>query len=149
VVDVLRIQNAENASLKQRVSELETRLDELGNELSSQKADEEQIEAGLQGVFDMLDQIDTSNDSNENGSLESENTPDVNENNSDTESSVENAGSNYGAQTSDDNPSPDSDKSDVEPIPNDEINHPNKSEDPSPDDAHTDDDRFQSEFDIF
>ena len=146
VVDVLRVQSTENASLRQRINELETELDELRNEISSHRADEKQIEAGLQGVFDMLDQVDGSNGTSDNGKLQSGNDadPDVDETNSDTRPFLEDTGNNHDTQTSDDNPSPA--ESDANSIPNDEIHHSNNSESK---DVSSDDDRFQSEFDIF
>jgi hypothetical protein len=49
--------SAENSALKQQISELEARLDELRREASDRKADEEQLEVSLQGVLDVLDEV--------------------------------------------------------------------------------------------
>ncbi len=49
--------SAENSVLKQQIVELEARLDELRREASDRKADEEQLEVSLQGVLDVLDEV--------------------------------------------------------------------------------------------
>lgn len=147
MVDALRVQSAENASLRQRVSELEAELDELGNEISTQKADEEQIEAGLRGVFDMLDRIDAPNGAGDGGEAQSENETGsgANEINPDTEPEDPDHEIRAGGEDS----SIAAGESDATPIPNDEIHHPDKSGNTDSGAAHADDDRPQNEFDIF
>jgi len=141
VVDALRVQSAENANLRQRVSELEARLDELGNEISNRMADEEEIEAGLQGVFDMLDRVDAPNDAGSEAQSGNGANPGVDETDSDAESL--NHENNPDSQAGDDNPPP----ANTESVPDEKIHHPDNAE--SEDANSGDDDRFQSEFDIF
>ena len=50
--------SAENADLKRRIAELEARLDELTREASDRQADEQRLEVSLQGVLDVLDEVD-------------------------------------------------------------------------------------------
>ena len=55
---MIKALSAENAVLKQQVGELEAALEELKQEASSRKADEQQLEKSLQGVLDVLDGMD-------------------------------------------------------------------------------------------
>lgn len=49
----------ENAQLKARIAGLEGQLENLSNEASSRKADEQELEVSLQGVLDVLDEVDS------------------------------------------------------------------------------------------
>jgi len=147
VVDALRVQSAENASLRQRVNELEARLDELGSEISSRRADEEEIEAGLQGVFDILDRVDASNGAS--GEAQSGNDANPNADETESESFSENHENNLGSQADADNPSPAINESSTKTMPEEETHHPEDSESEAANSGDADDDRFQSEFDIF
>ena len=66
-VTALKKLSSENTALKQQVTELEARLDELRREASDRIADEEQLEVSLQGVLDVLDEVNS-----ETSELESE-----------------------------------------------------------------------------
>jgi chromosome segregation ATPase len=57
-VSAVKTLSAENSALKQQISELEARLDELRREASDRQANEQEIEVGLQGVLDVLDEVD-------------------------------------------------------------------------------------------
>jgi hypothetical protein len=56
-VTAVKTFSAENSALKKQNAELEARLDELRREASDRKADEEQLEVSLQGVLDVLDEV--------------------------------------------------------------------------------------------
>ncbi|MDT8297126.1 MAG: cell division protein ZapB, partial [Spirochaetaceae bacterium] len=57
-VSAVKALSAENSALKQQISELEARLAELLREASDRQANEQEIEVGLQGVLDVLDEVD-------------------------------------------------------------------------------------------
>jgi FtsZ-binding cell division protein ZapB len=57
-VSAVKVLSAENSALKQQIAELEARLAELRREASDRQANEQQIEVGLQGVLDVLDEVD-------------------------------------------------------------------------------------------
>lgn len=57
-VSAVKSLSAENSALKQQISELEARLAELRREASDRQANEQEIEVGLQGVLDVLDEVD-------------------------------------------------------------------------------------------
>ena len=57
-VTAVKTLSTENSALNQQIAELEARLDELRREASDRKADEEQLEVSLQGVLDVLDEVD-------------------------------------------------------------------------------------------
>jgi len=142
IVNALRVQNAENANLRQRVIELESRLKELEHEISNQRADEDEIEAGLQGVFDILNRIDAPDEVSEKSKAQSGSDagPGVYEANPETESFPEHNGND--AQTDGNDPYPS--KSNSKHIP-----HTDNFEPEGEDDTNVDDERFQGEFDIF
>jgi len=150
VLDALRVQSAENASLKERISELEARLDELGKEISSRMSDEKEIEAGLQSVFDMLDRTDAPNEA-EDGETQpgNDSAPIVNGTKPNTESFAKDSNDGFDTRTVDEISSSTPCESDSNSTFNEGIRNfdNSKPEDVSSSDAEGD--RFQNEFDIF
>lgn len=57
-VSVIRDLTEKNEELKQQITALESRLEQLDAEASGRQADEQQIEVGLQGVLDVLDEVE-------------------------------------------------------------------------------------------
>lgn len=57
-VTAMKTLSAENEALKNRIAELEADLDQLQREATNRKADEEKLEVSLQGVLDVLDEVD-------------------------------------------------------------------------------------------
>jgi hypothetical protein len=57
-VTAVKTLSTENSVLKQQIADLEARLDELDKEASNRIADEQQLEVSLQGVLDVLDEVD-------------------------------------------------------------------------------------------
>ena len=57
-VTALKNVSAENSALKAEIAELKTKLDELNTEAAGRKADEQELEVSLQGVLDVLDEVD-------------------------------------------------------------------------------------------
>lgn len=57
-VTALKALSAENAELKQKLAEMESRIETLNQEAGHRMADEERLEISLQGVLDVLDQVD-------------------------------------------------------------------------------------------
>ncbi len=57
-VAALKALSAENAELKQKLAEMESRVETLNQEAGHRMADEERLEISLQGVLDVLDQVD-------------------------------------------------------------------------------------------
>jgi len=151
VVDGLKAQKAENASLKERVAELEAQLEELGNEISNRVAEEAEIEAGIQGILDMLNRVDAPNETNGSEETQAEDNPEptVDETDSSAEPFSEDYADNFDAQTDGNNPFSASDESDANPMPNEGIHRSGNSEFGNANSGNADDDRFQSEFDIF
>jgi len=151
VVNALRVQTAENASLKERIAELETQLKELGSEISSRIADEAEIEAGLQYVFDMLNRVNTPDDID--GSDEAQSEDDSNsiadETDSSAESFSEDSASNSDAQTDDNNPFSAPDNSGANPMSEEGIHRPENAEFGGVNSGNVGNDSSQGEFDIF
>ena len=58
-VTAVKTLSAENSALKLQIAELEARLDELRKEASDRKADEQELEVSLQGVLDVLDEVNS------------------------------------------------------------------------------------------
>jgi len=56
-VSTIKTLNLENADLKKRIAEMEIQLDDIQKEVSNRKADEEQLEEGLQGVLNILNEV--------------------------------------------------------------------------------------------
>jgi len=57
-VTAVKTLSTENTALKQQIADLEAQVDELRLEASTRQADEQQLEVSLQGVLDVLDEVD-------------------------------------------------------------------------------------------
>ncbi|PIE04715.1 MAG: hypothetical protein CSA76_02740 [Spirochaetales bacterium] len=141
-VSALQTANAENASLKQRLAVLEAEIQELTKEAGNRKAEEERLEISLQGVLDVLDQVDDESASSSYISEETEeeaeedSRPDPDE--ADSETAAADSGPEDAAQSGSTEAPETIDLDSTETIASEEL-----------DDSLEDEDKIQSEFDIF
>ena len=57
-VSTVKTLTAENTELKQKITDLEAQISELTDEAEGRRASEQELEVSLQGVLDVLDEVD-------------------------------------------------------------------------------------------
>lgn len=152
-VSTIKTLNLENANLKEQIAELEIQLESVQKEISSRKVDEEQIEEGLQGVLNLLEEVDdkpsehneyeAANEEESNSSSHSSQESHFSEDEMDAEESLDS-----GSIPPDDNEAVESAAEGME-SPGVQENSDDVRLDGDGEEAPSDDPTSQSEFDIF